>query len=168
MDNRDLDYHPDSGAGSYSDAIQDQTHPDTERSEGDIGATTFDPSDAADSERFNELRKRHHEHWNQDLSDYIRTDIAYDVRMVCNRLELTEYQESRVVMLIDDYIRQGRQYEKTIMGVVTYVLNTEDRWIQRGDSELSDDLHDEYQEICESFNVTSEDVKAITREIGQD
>jgi len=152
---------------SYADAIKDGKSPSTEQSHGDVGETTFDPHDADPNSRsrFKELRKRHHEHWDKDPSQLLSTDIAYDARMVCNQLELTEYQESRAIKLIDEYRTQGLQYEKTIMGCVTYVLNEDGRWIQRGDEEVGDDLHQTWCELLESFGISASSVKGVIRTI---
>jgi len=163
----ELDFHPNSGSGSKEDAQKDHSHPTDERARGDVGSTTFDPNDASRDrqERFNDLRKRHHEHWNKSGAEKNGTDIAYDARMVCNQLELTEYQESRAIKLIDECRTQGLQYEKTIMGCVTYVLNEDERWIQRGDGGVGDDLHRTWCELLESFGITESSVKVICRAI---
>jgi len=156
MPSDNIDYHPDSGAGDGMDAIQDANHPDTERASGDVGSTTFEPSDAHPSKqsRYNELRKRHHEHWNSDPKKNNDTNVAYDARMVCNRLELSEHQEERSLKLIDEHRGQGQRYEVTIMAVVTYVLNKDNRWIQRDNDEYGDPMHSQYMEILNDFEIT--------------
>jgi len=163
----DIDYHPDSGAGDGMDSIQDSQHPSTETASGDEGATTFEPSDArpAKRARFSQLRKRHHEHWDKNGKEQNDTNVAYDARMVCNRLELTDYQQSRALKLIEKHRASGHRYELTIMAVVTYVLNKEDRWIQRPLSEdedvsIGDPLHSEWKDLLDTFQIMKSTVQS--------
>lgn len=164
----DLDYHPDSGAVDTADVMKDTNKPQTEQSTGDTGSTTFDPLEAPNwkKRRFKELRKRHHEHWNKDGEGEMNdTNIAYDTRTVCNQLELTDHQQRRVLKLVDEHRTQGLQYELTILGAVTYVLNVEGRWIQRDHDEYGDDCHETYAQILESYGFEQSQVADVAERI---
>lgn len=167
MSEEPLDYHPNSGATSKEDVLKDHKHPDTERSEGDVGETTFDPRDAPSDKRsrFNELRKRHHEHWNSSGKEERDTAIAYDARVVFSQLELSETQRNRSLKLIEEYRSKGRRYEAVILAAVTLVLNQHGRWIQRDNEQYGDDLHEQYVDLRESFDVDESQIQDLIREM---
>jgi hypothetical protein len=171
VDREDVDYHPSSGSGNAEDRVYDSESSSTEQSVGDVGATTFDPKDAegSDKERYRELRKRHHGHFDMDGEQEMNdTDIAYDARMVCNRLELTDVQQARSLKTIKEFRESGREYEITIMAAVSYVLNEDGRWVQRRDDEHGDPLTDVYYEILDGFDIEKTDVRRVRSEIADE
>lgn len=170
VDKQRIDYHPDSGSGSAEDKYMDEQKPREERAEGDSGETTFDPQEAPPSKRkrFEHLRKRHHEHYSMDGNREINdTNVAYDTKTVCSRLEMTDAQAERTLLLVDENRVQGRKYEITILAVATHVLNEDGRWIQRStdDTEYGDPMHDEWVSLCEAYDVDKQTVKHVRADL---
>lgn len=170
VDKDKLDFHADSGAGSYEEKQKDGNHPQAEQSKGDVGATTFDATDAAPTKevRFKQLKKRHHEHWETSGKEANDTDVAYDARLVCNRLELSDVQQARSLKLISNYRKEGTRYELTILAVVSYVLNEGGRWVQRTDGPHADPLSDVYHDLIDAFDVEKPMVRKVRNEISDD
>lgn len=170
VDRQRIDYHPSSGSGSAEDKVMDEEKPREERAEGDSGETTFDPQEAPPSKqrRFEHLRKRHHEHYSMDGNrEKNDTNISYDTRTVCSRLEMTDTQTERTLLLVEENRQQGRKYELTILAVATHVLNEDNRWIQRSptDTKYGDPMHDEWAELCDAYDVDTETVKHVRADL---
>lgn len=168
VDRHQLDYDADSGSGTYEQKKRDAESPTSEQAQGDVGETTFEPTDASSDKRkrFAQLKKRHHEHFQTSGKDVTDTNIAYDTRLVCNRLEVSSVQENRIIKLVEEHRTDGNyRYEANIMAVATYVLNQDGRWVQRQVSPHADPLNDVYHDLLDGFNIEMQTVRKLRNDI---
>jgi len=133
-----------------------------------VGQTTFDPAEADDSDRFEELLDRHHERYNYSGSEKRNRDHVYDARTVASQLEFTDYQTKeliRRVQNVDHDTLGSYTYEDVILAVVSLVANEDGRWIQRDDTDVGDPLASTFEDIRIRFDVRPSAIRQLRKRL---
>ena len=135
--------------------------------------TGFDPSDAADSDRWEWLEDLNNGRGDSDRRAQRHADgIRRDTDVICDRLGATEYQQERAEYLlneidIEDELLPSGPIEIAILGVVSVVIDEDRTRYGRGAntnvvSVLRDDRFDE---LLEDFGVQISRVYDVRRRL---
>jgi hypothetical protein len=156
-----------SGNGA-TEGDRDEQDGAVEYDETAVGQTTFDPAEADDSDRFEELLDRHHERYSHGRSSKRQRDHVYDARTVASQLEFTDYQTTELVRRVQnvDHDELGSYtYEDVILTMASLVANEDGRWIQRDDNDVGDPLASTFEDIRIRFDVRGSAIRQLRKRL---
>lgn len=152
-------YDEGSGAGSDLDDYIDRTaiRPDDGRSST---RTSFYPSDADDTERYEKLHRYQEGMWTSERKhENNRADARRDALTVCSQLQFKQSQKDRVIEIlkhVDGDELGSIPIEHVIVGATSLVANEYDRFIR---------MEDGFKRILRAFDMTNMDLRRARRTI---
>jgi hypothetical protein len=155
-----------SGNGA-SEGDRDEQDGAVEYDDTAVGQTTFDPAEADDSDRFEELLDRHHERYSHHPSSRRGRDHVYDARTVASQLEFTDYQTQELIRRVKkaDLEEGSYGYEEAILAIATLVANEDGRWIRRDDGDVGDPLASTFDDIRIRFGVRRSAIRQLRKRL---
>jgi len=132
------------------------------------GQTTFEPEDADNTQRFEQLLERNQGKYDWSGSEELWRNMQFDARLVASRLNFTDYQKKELLRRLwnTDFLDLGSpRYEAVVIAHTSLIANEDGRWIQNMDVQVGDPDAGKFHGIREDFGVSQDRLRQLRKKL---